>query len=1007
MIPFLGDSGRRRNINLGGKTAASHASILDQAKTQRLERETQRRKYESAIKVQAWYRGRSEARRAKAQMQRDFDAGSSPHAGARYLALFGQEDEYRLNAWSLAVIKGGDAALFGPFTAADAGSWQILLQRLSLVLLRTVSRSPESPSALNHLKILDALLSVSTFKKALPFNGENLCLQITSYLLRHDFFRLIREGYLHVPPERKTAPFLPPWTALALSPLSTFSNPSDFANCLIQFLGHVLTVPLIPNRLPLPSVTYLAIHLPISRLDQLPLPEFLTSFPSLESRAHLIANLSTFAYPRFSKVSGPVIQAYLSLISGLMETLPLGCFEIEKAKKADRWGAEEPDTDDDEIPVAVQVTSFELTPSIASLRLDQRTLNRLQAIQSPAHLQPLLAASSKHPSTRIALCNFILNLCDLMPSKRNNVLGSMAATGSGGLIREIYRGWVRVAPLGKDESTRTWSDPQLTPSWVTLLILTELFNHILLTMGDDEFFASAAPNATGARNPLTLDEVVAFSRQLLNVVFALFTELDQRGLQQQGIRGLRMTWEMIRERGTQCLQAIHSRDSRRPFVPTDHWLRTGEMDLKTFVEAALAEEDDLVAGARTLTKRQLALLSPRLGILNNIPFAIPFDTRVSIFRRFVANDQAKHPTDPFDRRASRTRVSVRRGKIAQDGFDHLADADLKGEVQISFIDQFGNEEAGIDGGGVFKEFLTSLSKEVFDSDRGLWLETGQRELYPNPHSYATEPHSLNWFRFVGRILGKALYEGILVDIAFAPFFLAKWLKKQSFLDDLASLDPELYRGLIHLKHDPNPEALSLDFTVTLEELGVARTIDLIPDGSNIPVTRQNRLQYIYLVSNFHLNKKIRLQCEAFFDGLASMVDPKWLRMFNQQELQLLVSGANSPIDIDDLRENTQYGGVYDDDEETIRLFWKVLKSFDQDQCRALLRFVTSCSRPPLLGFKELYPKFCIRDSSNDESRLPTSSTCVNLLKLPRYKSEAILRQKILQAVTSGAGFDLS
>lgn len=111
MIPFLGDSGRRRNINLGGKTAASHASILDQAKTQRLERETQRRKYESAIKVQAWYRGRSEARRAKAQMQRDFDAGSSPHAGARYLALFGQEDEYRLNAWSLAVIKGGDGAL--------------------------------------------------------------------------------------------------------------------------------------------------------------------------------------------------------------------------------------------------------------------------------------------------------------------------------------------------------------------------------------------------------------------------------------------------------------------------------------------------------------------------------------------------------------------------------------------------------------------------------------------------------------------------------------------------------------------------------------------------------------------------------------------------------------------------------------------------------------------------------------------------------------------------------
>jgi len=92
---------------------------------------------------------------------------------------------------------------------------------------------------------------------------------------------------------------------------------------------------------------------------------------------------------------------------------------------------------------------------------------------------------------------------------------------------------------------------------------------------------------------------------------------------------------------------------------------------------------------------------------------------------------------------------------------------------------------------VFKEFLTSLAKEVFDSDRGLWLSTEQHELYPHPHSYATDgmmdilsvigfktdwsspAHSLSWFRFVGRILGKALYEGILVDVAFAGFFLAK------------------------------------------------------------------------------------------------------------------------------------------------------------------------------------------------------------------------------------------
>lgn len=78
-------------------------------------------------------------------------------------------------------------------------------------------------------------------------------------------------------------------------------------------------------------------------------------------------------------------------------------------------------------------------------------------------------------------------------------------------------------------------------------------------------------------------------------------------------------------------------------------------------------------------------------------------------------------------------------------------------------------------------------------------------------------HSLAWYRFIGRILGKALYDGILIDVAFAGFFLAKWLGKQSWLDDLASLDPELYSGLIFLKHyEGDPEELSLNFTVSQE-----------------------------------------------------------------------------------------------------------------------------------------------------------------------------------------------
>jgi ubiquitin-protein ligase E3 C len=159
------------------------------------------------------------------------------------------------------------------------------------------------------------------------------------------------------------------------------------------------------------------------------------------------------------------------------------------------------------------------------------------------------------------------------------------------------------------------------------------------------------------------------------------------------------------------------------------------------------------------------------------------------------------------------------------------------------MSRFGEEEQGIDGGGLFKEWLTSLSKEVFDTDRGLWLATEQNELYPNPHAYAKEQSQLEWYTFIGRMLGKALYEGLLMNVSFAGFFLAKWLGRQSYLDDLASLDYDLYKGLIALKNYPgDPEDMSLTFTLDQEEFGQMKSIELKRNGANISVTRANRME---------------------------------------------------------------------------------------------------------------------------------------------------------------------
>lgn len=230
----------------------------------------------------------------------------------------------------------------------------------------------------------------------------------------------------------------------------------------------------------------------------------------------------------------------------------------------------------------------------------------------------------------------------------------------------------------------------------------------------------------------------------------------------------------------------------------------------------------------------------------------------------------------------------------------------------------------------------------------------------------------------------------------------------NLVDDLSSLDKELYRHLVFLKrYKGNFEDLALTFSVDSEEFGETKVIELIPNGKRCAVTNENKIRYIYLMANYKLNVQIQKQSDAFLRGLSDLIKAEWLQMFNQHELHVLISGASFPIDLNDLKKNTVYGGIYDENHPTILAFWKVLGSMDGELLGKFVKFVTSCSRPPLLGFSELNPKFCVRDAGRDFERLPTSSTCVNLLKLPIYDNEEQLKKKLIYSINSGSGFDLS
>ncbi|KAK5136090.1 hypothetical protein LTR08_004140 [Meristemomyces frigidus] len=699
---------------------------------------------------------------------------------------------------------------------------------------------------------------------------------------------------------------------------------------------------------------------------------------------------------------------------------------------------------------------------------------------------------------------------------------------------------------------------QQVDDWTVIMVFLELYTFLLKIMDDEEFMGSGSRR----NSAIPVGEVGDLVTFLKNLGFTLHFQSSEltaasdavgrsavntsigryfgkttepavkptaadnsKPLTLAGLPGL--TIDYLKGLVTGLLRAVYERDSRRHFLPANHWLMTERFDMTAFIPGVVAEEESrhLVqdqddddrddpesdeeldepegflgqahSGGRRGTnsgwasllrsqnareraqrkasrKRYLESVAPRLEILQNMPFFIPFVTRVEIFRQFVQLDQEKRrnghvdpdvwrqsimfgpPNDlPPHELLARHHAKIRRKNEFADAFEQFYElgSDLKEPIQITFVDEFDIQEAGIDGGGVTKEFLTSVISQAFDPaneniEHVYFIENDKHLLYPNSTAIedakvqykqmgvkesamrAEVKHLLQQYEFLGRIIGKCLYEGILVDVSFAGFFLKKWALTggtnsapmesgyRANINDLRELDEGLYHGLLALKNAPAEQVEDFGLTFIVDDVvgpeGHKEVIEreLIPGGANAAVTAENRLVYINRMSWYRLQGQSTQQTNAFLRGLGSIVQPSWLSMFNQSELQTLIGGAAAEINITDMRRNTQYGGTYvigDDGQEhpSVQLFWHVMANLPDVQRRKVVKFVTSTPRGPLLGFSQLNPRFSIRDSGADENRLPSTSTCVNLLKLPMYRSAEVLRAKLLAAVESGAGFDLS
>ncbi|CAK8531517.1 unnamed protein product [Lathyrus sativus] len=533
------------------------------------------------------------------------------------------------------------------------------------------------------------------------------------------------------------------------------------------------------------------------------------------------------------------------------------------------------------------------------------------------------------------------------------------------------------------------------PGWLLpLAVFCPVYKHMLMIVDNEEFYEQEKP-----LSQKDISSLIILLKQALWQLLWLNHTSSANSARSILVRtsSKKLSIEAVQQRVSivvsELLSQLQDWNNRRQFTSPSDFHADGVNDF--FISQAVIEN------ARANE------------ILKQAAFLIPFTSRVKIFTSQLAAARQRHGSQAV---FTRNRFRIRRDHILEDAYNQmsqLSEDDLRGLIRVTFVNEFGVEEAGIDGGGIFKDFMENITRASFDVQYGLFKETADHLLYPNPGSGMIHEQHLQFFHFLGTLLAKAMFEGILVDLPFATFFLSKLKQKHNYLNDLPSLDPELYRHLIFLKRfEGDISELELYFVILNNEYGEQTEEELLPGGKNLRVTNENVITFIHLVANHRLNSQIRQQSSHFLRGFQQLIQKDWIDMFNEHELQLLISGSLDSLDVDDLRQHTNYAGSYHSEHDVIEMFWEVLKGFSMENQKKFLKFVTGCSRGPLLGFRYLEPLFCIQRAGGNASedaleRLPTAATCMNLLKLPPYRSKDQLESKLLYAISADAGFDLS
>ncbi|DBA02455.1 TPA: LOW QUALITY PROTEIN: hypothetical protein N0F65_008669 [Lagenidium giganteum] len=338
------------------------------------------------------------------------------------------------------------------------------------------------------------------------------------------------------------------------------------------------------------------------------------------------------------------------------------------------------------------------------------------------------------------------------------------------------------------------------------------------------------------------------------------------------------------------------------------------------------------------------------------------------------------------------KLSVHRDFMFEESVEHISciqEKNIRSIMRINFL-----EESGVDAGGVHREWFLLMNETLLDPVIGLFQCTNRVDqtyyLNASPQLSSIDDE-LSYFFAAGRLVGRALLEGAVWGFHFATPLLKIILGIPVTFEDLESLDPEVYRSMLWIKHNSNVDVLGLAFIVTEQRGDEMVTIELIPDGENIAVTDENKLQYLERKFQYMVFERVSDQLYVFLKGIYEVMPPHLLMLFDHEEFNYLMCGTQE-IDVDDWQQHS-INSLNLNGTRVLRWFWEVVHEMPNEYKRRLLQFATGSSRVPLAGFKGLTSydgrlcPFTIKGISYNTSQYIRSHACFNRIDLPLYRTK--------------------